>query len=549
MGESISHRPELQPAVPLRRRIDSGSDTVGCAMKILVTGGTGVVGTGAIPALLSSGHQIRLLARHAADDAPGFADGVEPFAADIGDPPQLAGAVNGCDCVLHIAGVVEEQPPEVTFEKVNVQGTRNLIHAALAAGQPAFVHLSSLGVDRGASDYHRSKLRAEDMVRDYSGRWVILRPGNVYGPGDETISMLLKMVRTLPAVPMVDQGEQAFQPIWYADLGRVIARVVGDLDRFAGRTLELAGPDVTTTDEVLERLAKITSRNPPRIAVPTWLAQVGTQALEAFGAAGKNLLRRAGLGTPLNTSKLSMLLEGSVIPGATRNALTTEFDVQPTPLQDGLEMLADMLPEQLPGEGVGALQHATYSAEIRGSGLGAAELLSLVCDNLADVMPMEFAAEPGVPTRAVEGGTLTADIKGRGHVQVRMEERTETRATFVTLESHPLSGVIQLHTEDIPDGVRFSVHTASQPANVFDWVAMKTIGEAMQQENWQSMVRRVVDLSGGTAPKGVTRKAHRMGSVQTRDLKVFVERLVQRQQRARLREDVAASTSAENTSS
>jgi uncharacterized protein YbjT (DUF2867 family) len=501
-------------------------------MKILVTGGSGVVGAAAIPELSGAGHRIRLLSRHAGHDATAFPDNVEAFAADIADPAQLAGAVHGCDCVLHIAGIVEEQPPEVTFEKVNVEGTRNLLEAAASAGAPDFIYVSSLGADRGESEYHRSKLQAEDLVRDYPGRWAIVRPGNVYGPGDETISMLLKMVRTLPAVPMVAGGDQPFQPIWYRDLGRALAGLVPRMDRFASQTLELAGGEVTTTDDVLARLAAIVGRNPPRVAVPVWLAQVGAQAMEAFGASGQKLLRRAGIAAPINSAKLSMLLEGSVIPDPERNALVREFEIEPTPLQDGMEMLTDLLPEQLPGDGVGAIVQATYSAEIRDGVSPAAKLLEWVCDNIADVMPIEFAAEPRSPRRADEGSTLTAEIEGRGNVQVRLEERTETRATFVTLESHPLAGVMQLQAEDLADGaVRFSVHTASQPANVFDWVAMKMTGDAMQEENWREVVRRVVKLSGGHAPKGVQRRAHTMGEGEVNDLRAWVDRLVQRQQR------------------
>jgi NADH dehydrogenase len=510
-------------------------------MKILVTGGTGVVGAAAIPALLAAGHEIRLLSRHADRDVANFPSGVEPFQADISDPAQLAGAVHGCECVLHIAGIVEEEPPEITFDRINVQGTRHLVNASEEAGLPTLIYLSSLGADRGESEYHRSKLRAEEIVRDYSGRWVILRPGNVYGPGDETLSMLLKLVRTLPAVPMVANGEQPFQPLWYLDFGRAVTQIVADLDRFEGRTLELAGTDVTTTEQVLERLATITGRSPQRVPVPAWLAEVGAQALEAFGSAGQKLLRRAGLATPLNSAKLMMLLEGSVLPDPLQNALLTELDVEPTSLDDGLAMLADLLPEQLPGEGVGAITQATYSAEIQGSPFSAAELMDRVCDNVTDVMPIEFAAEPGVPTKAnEEGATLTAGIKGRGHVQVRLEERTESRATFITLESHPLAGVMQFHAEELPGGgVRFNVHTASQPANVFDWVAMKVAGDAMQQENWRAVVRRVVELSGGTSPTGVRRRSHTMDTTEVGDLRIWSDRLVQRQQRAQRAEQVS----------
>jgi NADH dehydrogenase len=512
-------------------------------MKILVTGGTGVVGTGAIPALLGAGHEIRLLSRHAENEAGGFPAGVEPFAADIAEPEPLRDAVRGCEGVLHIAGIVEEQPPEVTFEKINVGGTRHVVAACAAAGEspPLLVFVSSLGADRGESDYHRSKRAAEALVHDYRGPWVILRPGSVYGPGDETISMLLKMLRTLPAVPVVDEGEQPFQPLWFEDFGRAVAQVFARPE-LAGRTLDLAGPDVTTTDDVLARLAELTGRNPGRLDVPAWAARVGAGALESFGAWGRTLMRRAGLGAPINSAKLEMLLEGSVIPERERNALGTTVCVELTPLQNGLEQLVDLLPEQLPGGGVGAVHHAVYAAEIRGSRFTAARLLDEICARITEVMPIDFAAEPDAPTQAEEGATLTAEIKGRGHVQVRIAERRETSVTLVTVEGHPLAGVVQVQTEDLPDGVRVAVHTFAQPANVVDWLAMKTVGEGLQRQNWREVVRRVITLSGGESPAGVQREAKALGDEEARDFEKWVERLAQRQRRAQREEQAARST-------
>lgn len=507
-------------------------------MKILVTGGTGVIGNGAIPALLRAGHGVRLLTRHASRDVRGFPEGVEAFEADLGNADELASAAEGCDVVVHIAGVVDETPPDVTYQKINVDGTRHLLTAATEAEVKRFVYLSSLGADRGESDYHRSKREAETLVRTFPREWLILRPGNVYGPGDETISMLLKMMRTLPAVPMVDNGEQRFQPLWYADLGAAIAQAV-DRELPEERTLELAGEDVTTTAQVLDRLAEITERNPPRLEVPAWLARVGAEAMESFGAAGKRLLQRAGVAAPINTAKLGMLLEENVVSEERENALVAVFEILPTSLQDGLEMLADMLPEQLPGDGVGVVKFTSYEATISGSARRATELLDFVCENITKVMPIDFAAEPDSPTRAEEGETLTLELKGRGNVQVRLEERTPYRATFVTIEGHPLAGLMQMQTEDVAGGVRFRVNTAAQPANVFDWVALRTVGETLQSVNWRTVVRRVVELSGGEATEGVKRLSHKLTDDELRDLRSWLEKLVQRHQRQRREAEVA----------
>ena len=92
----------------------------------------------------------------------------------------MRGAADGCDAVLHIAGIVEESPPAVTFESVNVAGTANIVAEAERAGVKRFVFISSLGALEGESEYHSSK-REDERIANVRGQWIICRPGNVYG--------------------------------------------------------------------------------------------------------------------------------------------------------------------------------------------------------------------------------------------------------------------------------------------------------------------------------------------------------------------------------
>ncbi|MBA3271880.1 MAG: NAD-dependent epimerase/dehydratase family protein, partial [Acidobacteria bacterium] len=250
-------------------------------MRVLVTGGTGVVGTGLIPELLTRGHAVRLLARGADDAVREWPAGVESCRADVTRPEELIGVADDCDAVVHVSGIVAEVPPDVTYERVNAGGTRNLLAEAVRAGLPKFVFISSLGADRGGSAYHVSKREAEVSVSRYAGQWVVLRSGNVYGPGDEVISKFLSMLRTLPAVPVIGNGLHEFQPIWYADLGKAIARAV-ESDVAPG-TYELAGADTTSPNDLLSRLERLTDRHPIRIPVPEFLASLATKIANLTG--------------------------------------------------------------------------------------------------------------------------------------------------------------------------------------------------------------------------------------------------------------------------
>src|SRR5256714_5068247 len=187
-------------------------------MKVLVTGGTGVVGQAAVTELLKQGYAIRLLSRTAEERANELPAGVEPWPASICDQDELRGCAEGCDLVVHVAGIMEESPPSTTYETVNVEGTLLILREAERCKVGRFIYISSLGAEEGTSPYHRSKRRAEEIVRGFAGGWIILRPGNVYGPDDDVISLLLTMVRSFPVVPLIGGGGDKFQPILGAGL-------------------------------------------------------------------------------------------------------------------------------------------------------------------------------------------------------------------------------------------------------------------------------------------------------------------------------------------
>jgi NADH dehydrogenase len=492
-------------------------------MRVLVTGGTGVVGTAAVRALLARGHEVRLFSRNAERDAQGFPEGVEGRRGSIGDPNSVRGSMLGMDAVLHVAGIVAEDPPEVTFERINVEGTRLLVEEAQRSAVKRFAYVSSLGAERGSSDYHRSKKAAEDIVRAFAGDWIILRPGNVYGPGDEVISLLLKMVRTLPAVPVIDDGDQPFQPVWADDLGEAIAVALerGDL---AGRTLLLAGDEVTTTNEILDELARLTGKTPPRLPVPKWLASAGAQVAS-----------KLGMDTPVNTDQLTMLGEGIVIPPGEPNALTEVLHVRATRLREGLGQLVDAQPEQLPAEGVGDLVRRRYWADIHGSALDADALWDRFVARFGELAPegtVKVDAEPGTPTWIEEGSTLTLGLPVRGNVQVRVAEAGERSATFVTLAGHPLSGTIRFRAIPRPARVvRFEVTTYDRASNLVDYLALATVGRILKRGTWRKLVENVVEESGGEAPEGVRTESTPLEGEDAERAEEWAERLVMRRRR------------------
>jgi NADH dehydrogenase len=422
--------------------------------------------------------------------------------------------------VLHVAGIVAESP-DATFDSVNVQGTQNIVAEAERARVGRLIYVSSLGADRGESDYHKSKRAAEKIVENFHGGWLILRPGNVYGPGDEVVSLLLKMVRTLPAIPVIDGGDDRFQPVWVDDLAKAIGHAVERTD-LHGRTLELAGNEVTSTNAVLESFSRITGRDPMRIPVPGFLASAASAAADLVGAP-----------LPVNESQITMLREGNVIAAAGTNALTSVFKIEPTTLEDGLKKLADAQPEQLPDEGVGTLKQKRFWADISGSRLTPEELFERFRRDFNEATPgiVDAETEPGTECELTQGATLTMSLPLRGNIQVRVQELTPVKATLVTLSGHPLAGAVRFLSEQRGDQVRFEAQVYDRAASITDWLMMKAGGEMMQARTWEALVQKMIDESGGSAPDGIQQSEADLDEQQAERIEDWLRDLVMERRR------------------
>jgi uncharacterized protein YbjT (DUF2867 family) len=485
-------------------------------VRVLVTGGSGVIGESAVRALLERGHQVRLLSRQARGATQPWPRGVEAFPGDVAREDTLGRAAEGCAAVLHLASIGAEEPPGRTFWSVNVEGTRNVLREAERAGVPRFVFVSSLGADRGSSDYHASKRAAEEHVRGFAGEWVVVRPGNVYGPGDEVISLLLKLVRTLPALPLIGAGDQPFQPIWHEDLAGVLVECL-ERDDLAGRSLDVAGPETTSMAELVDLLSELTGRRPLTVPVPPGMVDLAARAAEMVG-----------LPLGLDRNKLTMLREHNVMLPDGQNALAEVLGREGTRLGKGLRLLAQSMPEQLPQEGTGALEHKRFWAEIRATDVDSEELRNRFRARFAEVMPLAGSAADGGRTRPLrKGDTLTLQLPTRGQIQVRLAESQKHRLTFLTVEGHPLAGALTFHFQP----GRFEVEVHARPANVVDRALMGTIGDLLQDGSWVQVVRKVVELSGGDSPQGVQRSSERLAEPEARAVEQRLSALVMRRRR------------------
>jgi nucleoside-diphosphate-sugar epimerase len=167
-------------------------------MRLAITGGTGFVGSHLIDLALAEGHQVNALTRRAQPPR----DGVHWVEGALDRPDSLAALCEGCDAVIHVAGVINGSAH--AFHQGNVVGTEHMIAAAKAAGITRFVHVSSLSArEPQLSAYGRSKLESEGPVITSDCAWTIIRPAAIYGPRDRLLLDLFRFARrgVLPLPP------------------------------------------------------------------------------------------------------------------------------------------------------------------------------------------------------------------------------------------------------------------------------------------------------------------------------------------------------------
>ncbi|HUP89461.1 MAG TPA: DUF1990 family protein [Longimicrobiales bacterium] len=435
-------------------------------MRILITGGTGLIGQSTCSELGCAGQTVTTLARGESAD----------WHASITDVAALEGAASACDVVIHIAGIATESPPDNTFEKMNIEGTRNLLREAERAGVKRFIYVSSLGAQRGKSDYHASKREAEALVRASSLHTTVVRPGNVYGPGDEVISTLVTYVRTLPLVPLIDDGDHPFQPVWHEDVGAALAKLVS-AETIAGE-YDLAGPDVITMNQLLDLLAELTGREPRRITIPSGI--VGFAARMAAAA---------GIDLPITADTLQMMLDGNYLREGEPNGLV-QLGITPTPLREGIQQLLQTLPEQTIDEGIGTAKHRIIRARIK-TGSNAKQLFSRFVNEWHQFLAVETNVEQDEPAPLHEDDVVTLALPLKGNISVRVLEARDNAVTLVTLKGHPLAGFVRFTFKDESGDVVFEVNVYDRPASAIDAIAMTLGGSYAQKSVWNETARRV----------------------------------------------------------
>jgi NADH dehydrogenase len=247
---------------------------------VAVTGATGFVGTEVVRQARAAGFRVRAIVRDSKRARTWVEqEDVELVCGDVLAATSLADAFAGVSAIVHLVGIVVEHGRN-TFEHVHIDATRHVVDAAKRAGARRYVHLSALGTRADArSRYHQTKWAAEEYVRQSGLAWTIFRPSVIYGPGDKAINVLAKVMRRLPFVPVLGDGNAKVQPV---SVAAVAQAVVGALkkDASVGKTYDLCGPASFTWNELYDKLLAFYGLRKPKWHLPLSMARLQAAVLE-----------------------------------------------------------------------------------------------------------------------------------------------------------------------------------------------------------------------------------------------------------------------------
>lgn len=271
-------------------------------MTILITGGTGFIGSRLALACLARGNRVRLLGQ---ENTPAEAEnralleskGAEVLLGSVTDRDVVVGAMPEVELVYHLAAAQHEvNVPDQHFWDVNVTGTRHVLEASVRAGVKRLVHGSTIGVygDAGGecigesspirptSIYGITKLAGERLAQSFGDRLavVIVRISEAYGPGDQRLLKLFWATRKGRLV-MIGNGANLHHLIYIEDLvdGLLLA---GTVPQIPGQPIVLAGAEPVTSRELLERIAEQCGGRIPAAHLPLRSAYAAATALETL---------------------------------------------------------------------------------------------------------------------------------------------------------------------------------------------------------------------------------------------------------------------------
>lgn len=270
--------------------------------RVLVTGASGVLGSGVAQALVAAGAHVTVLQR-----SPSGLSGVHEVQGSVTDADAVSAAVTDVDSVIHIAAKVSVSGPVTEYKHVNVEGTRLLLEAAQSAGVQRWIHISSPSVAHsgtsiigaGAGPANPSTARGHYAATKAAGellalgadcptfRVLAIRPHLMWGPGDTQLTERIIDRAKDNRLPLLDGGTAMVDTLFSVNAVEAIVAALAAVDRVHGEALVLTNGEPRPIGEVIRRLAVAGGAPEPTLNLPSSLAKAAGSLIESFWDAEK----------------------------------------------------------------------------------------------------------------------------------------------------------------------------------------------------------------------------------------------------------------------
>ncbi|MGO1182139.1 MAG: NAD-dependent epimerase/dehydratase family protein [Micrococcaceae bacterium] len=263
--------------------------------RVLVTGASGVLGSGVARALIAQGAAVTTLQRR-----PTGIEGAHEVRGSVTDHDTVVRALTGVDTVVHLAAKVSVSGPGHEYEHVNVEGTRLLLSAAREAGVSRFIHISSPSVAHSGSSiigdgadpadplrarghYARTKAEGELLALGADSedfRVLVLRPHLMWGPGDTQLTERIIERSRAGRMPLIGSGAALVDTLYVANAVDAVLAACGAVDRHHGEALVVTNGEPRPIGELIRGLARAGGSPEPALRVPAGLARVAGSVIE-----------------------------------------------------------------------------------------------------------------------------------------------------------------------------------------------------------------------------------------------------------------------------
>ncbi len=282
----------------------------GDRMRLLLTGGTGLLGGALVNLLLAEGHEVRCLVREESPNASRLDKGrVEIVRGNADNARDLARSLSGMEAVLHVAGI--EYSPQ-------------LVEATRRAGVGRVVVVGSTSAHSSYEFRSGPRLRMEKLVRESGLAYTIVRPTMIYGSElDKNMRRLLRFLDRSPVYPMFGSGENLWQPVYYEDCARGVLEALVRPSA-VGQSYDLPGAEPLTYLDLVKTAAGALGKKPRIVRLPL-------EPMRLLLAAAEKLR----LPLPIKSEQVLRLREDKAFP---YDKAKRELGYAPRPFREGIAL-------------------------------------------------------------------------------------------------------------------------------------------------------------------------------------------------------------------